>query len=211
MADTTSRSRWTPLALALTAILILALVGGFALRASRQTRDTTTTNVNAMGTAGTDTTQPAPATRLNRPDPDGQAAKAAYDEIFGRIRSLEEVRDADVAVIEGFVATTDTTEGLISARNALAVAADRLAKASMEPSVRTRLEGVVITALASAQWRMRLSGLSAVSDARLTDRPGVAGRVLSLRADPEQKVAARAKRVVLPGEAPDPAPAKEKP
>ncbi len=205
MASASSRSRWTPLSLVLLAVFLLALVGGLLLRTSQQPRGEAATKTTspvlpggAVDPVATATRSPSP-TFFNRPDPDGRV-KASHEEIFGRLRNLDDLRNDDVGTIEAFVGQTETPEALISARNALVVGADRLVKASMDPAVRTRLEGVVLGSLSNGNWRVRLSGLSAVREAGLLDRPGVPARVVAMRSDPEEKVALRAKNTVLPGE-----------
>ncbi len=136
---------------------------------------------------------------VNRDDPTGVISQS-FVEVFADIGRASETTMRHVERLSEYASKTANTEDLIAARNALGVAADRLRNGAMAPPVRARLEALVIGALRSDNWRVRLTGLACVREAELLDHPGVADRVRALRADPEHKVRVIATGLRLRGE-----------
>ena len=200
--------KWTSNATILSVALVVAIGGAGLLwsLAGAGSRAAPPSVVPAGGRAEAAPATPAagpPVSQAtgNRPDPQAASVRVS-DEIFKQIGVAETITAEHATRLEQYAAKTDTTEDLILARSAMAVAADRLKRATMTADVRARLERLVVGTLTHKNWHVRLTGLSVVREADLLDRPDVAAKVQALRHDPEDRVARRAKLVRVPGEPP---------
>ncbi len=131
--------------------------------------------------------------------PDQAGKSAAAEEIFG-INRKATLRAEDVSTLERYMSSTDSAEELIKARNAVVVSADRLKNATVPPDDRARLESLLVGTLSHPLWRMRLSGLAALANYPVPNRPEIIQQMKLLRNDSNPEVAKLATRLKLEGD-----------
>lgn len=115
--------------------------------------------------------------------PAGPPTDQASDTIAGRkavidsLRSKSKLAPQDVTFLIESIAHTSTDEALIQARAAIVVSADRLKHADMAPEDRARIETSLLATLGNPLWRVRLSGLGALANYPIPNRPDISERM----------------------------------
>lgn len=123
------------------------------------------------------------------------------DRIVNTISRVDTLTHEDALYLEESVLESDE---IYVQRWALVVMAEHLGPNTTKMTAETRklLEGNIVRELSSTNHRMAICAIASAEQAGLTARPDVRDMIVSLRDSGDPRVAARATRSPLPGEAP---------
>ena len=118
---------------------------------------------------------------------DDANAAAAY--IYEHTWPLKKLSDDDVEVL---ISTFEDYEEVYVRRWAAAIMADRYARAQMSDRAKGLIEATLFSALSDENWRIRRNAIAASEDAGLIGLTQFRRRIIAMRSDENEAVAARA-------------------